>query len=52
VLKEMGGIPTPAETRYERPLDQTVVHMRVEWVDYQSPIPEIFFSTLQLTKAH
>jgi len=52
VLEEMGGIPTPSETRYERPLDESVVHMRVKRVDYQSPIPEIFFSTLQLTKAH
>jgi hypothetical protein len=45
------GIPTPTETIYERPREGTVVTLTVDDVDYHSPIPEIFFSTLQLTKA-
>ena len=50
-VKEVGGIPTPVETTYERPSEEAVAYMTVETVDYASRIPEIFFSTLQLTKA-
>ena len=47
----IGGVPTPTNTVYERPSEEGVGHMTVENVDYDSEIPEIFFSTLQLTKA-
>lgn len=50
VLKDVSGIPTPVETVYEKPADAGVAHMTVESVDYESEIPPIFFSTLQLTK--
>jgi len=49
-VKEIGGVPTPVETVYTRPDEAGAAYMTVESVDYASPIPEIFFSTLQLTK--
>jgi hypothetical protein len=50
VLKEVGGVPTPVETVYQRPEDGVEAHMTVVSIDYEAPIPEVFFSTLQLTK--
>lgn len=49
-LTDLGGVPTPIETIYQRPEDGVVARMTVVSVDYESPIPEVFFSTLQLTK--
>jgi hypothetical protein len=50
-LEKIQGVPTPVETIYERPLEGVSAYMTVKHVDYESPIPEIFFSTLQLMKA-
>jgi hypothetical protein len=47
-LREIDGVPTPVAARFERPADREVVHMFVDEVDYRSPIPEAFFSTLKL----
>jgi hypothetical protein len=47
-LREVDGVPTPVAARFERPLDREVVHLFVDEVDYRSPIPEAFFSTLKL----
>lgn len=44
------GIPTPVRTRFVRPREGTEVVMEVESIDYQTPIPGLFFSTLALVK--
>lgn len=48
--REIDGVTTPTSARFARPLDGEVVHMTVEAVDYRSPIPESFFSTLELIR--
>lgn len=50
-IREIEGVATPVAARFERPLDREVVHMFVDEVDYRSPIPEAFFSTLKLIQA-
>jgi hypothetical protein len=44
------GIPTPLRVRFERPPEGSEVVMAVRSVDYESPIPATFFSTLALLK--
>lgn len=48
--REIDGVTTPISARFDRPLDGEVVHMTVEAVDYRSPIPDSFFSTLELIR--
>lgn len=50
-VENRSGVTTPMETVYERPQDGQTVRMLVLAVDYEAEIPEVFFSTLQLTKA-
>jgi len=45
------GIATPRRVRFERPREGQVVEMRIEQVDYVSPIPEAFFTTMRLLRA-
>jgi hypothetical protein len=49
-LREVDGIATPFAARFERPQEREVVHMFVDEVDYRSPSPEAYFSTLKLIR--
>jgi hypothetical protein len=42
------GVATPMRVTFERPLEEEVVTMTVDEIDYASPIPESHFSTLAL----
>lgn len=45
------GVATPLRMRFERPGTGRRVELRVDGVDYESPIPEEYFSTLALLRA-
>jgi hypothetical protein len=49
-VETVDGVPTPVRTSFERPDQDERVEMTVDEIDYESPIPRAFFSTLQLTK--
>jgi hypothetical protein len=46
------GVPTPVRVEFERPRERRRVHLEVESVDYEGEIPEAYFSTLALIRAH
>lgn len=49
-VEEVQGVPTPRRIVFDRPLAGTQVLMQVVSIDYEAPIPGVFFSTLALLK--
>jgi len=47
-IRAVQGVATPVRMLFERPEAHERVRMSVQSVDYESPIPETFFSTLQM----
>lgn len=49
-VRTIQGIPTPVRSVFERPLENEVVTLIVDNVDYEASIPQHYFSTLELIK--
>jgi hypothetical protein len=47
-IREIQGVATPVRMLFERPEEHERVRMSVDRVDYESPIPDTFFSTMQM----
>jgi hypothetical protein len=49
-IRAVQGVPTPIRVAFDRPQEGERVVMHVEQIDYEAPIPEVFFTTMELLK--
>jgi hypothetical protein len=50
-IGEVHGVPTPTRMQFDHPSEKRSVTLAVASVDYLTPIPEEYFSTLSLVRA-
>lgn len=49
-IRDVQGVPTPVRMRFLRPAEEYVVELHIDEIDYDKPIHDSFFSTVELTK--